>query len=357
MGKGGLVRVGVGAGWLNCDTYRGSGRGICLNRGQCGGFQLSGRRFGRCLCNRVCRSGELPAGQSIALILKVGGKRLGGDRSRGCRRVGIRKVGVQRLFQARQRVFGVGGGHEIGDRFRCRCACGFACGFGGLLCNRGIAVQDRHGFAVAVHAFAGRQGCLSRGSRAKPWLADETAVFRDGDKGNRVQPVSDGKSLSLVQRLAGDDGDLDRGPFARPVKHQILNRIGGAPLKPRGDLATLVVAAGSGGVNLGVKDLAGRQHDLDGHAHRRQAKRGLAQIVHGGVKVGGVEGNLANRQPTLRRPVQKRDDVARQVECKCRFHDEGLARYVKARERAPRDWRRSIAAFRRKKEKRPRIGL
>ena len=165
------------------------------------------------------------------------------------------------------------------------------------------------------------------------------------------------ESLSLVKRLAGNHSHLNVGAFARPVKDQIGDGVGRAPFKGGGDLALLVLATGAGGVNLGVKDLAGGKHDLGRHTQWRQTKRGLAQVIQRVGKIGRIKADLANRKPAFGCPVQKCNRVAAEIKCKCWFHDMGLARFVKARERAGRGWRRIKAAFRRRKGKRPRIGL
>ena len=122
-----------------------------------------------------------------------------------------------------------------------------------------------------------------------------------------------GEAFGLGQSFTRDDGDFYGRALAGPVEHQILDRVGGAAFQRGGDLAALVVAAGTGGVHLGVKDLAVRQDQLAGHAHGRQPKRGLAQRIQRLRQIGGVEGYIPDGQPALRGSVQQRDGIARKV--------------------------------------------
>ena len=267
----------------------------------------------------------------------------------------IGKGGVQRFFQTGKRrvilqgivLQGVVGNncHCFGHRSRCR------------ISHRRLTQQDCDRLAVAVHSLAGGQQRFGGGGRSEKGFADKGAVFGDCNEGHRVQPVRGGKTLSLGKGLAGDDGDLDRSTLARPVEHQILDRIGRAAFQCRRDLAALVVAAGTGGFDFGVKDLAVGQDHLAGHAKGRQAKGGLAQVIQPFGHIGGVKGDIPDGQPALRGPVQKRDGVAREVKCECRFHALGLTRKIRGRERRPDGCRTTTAAFRRREGKRPRIGL
>ena len=267
----------------------------------------------------------------------------GRDRD-GNDRLWVGQVGVQRFGQAGQGIVDVG-------RFRHHRVVG---------CRRGhrqVALQDRDGVAVLFDGLAlgkdGR-GCFGR---AEERLADELSLGGNRDEGHRVQPVRDGKTFRLGQSFAGDDGNPDRRPLARPVEHQIGQVIGRAAVQGGCDLAALFVAAGAGGRHLGIQHLAAGQDDLGRHPHRRQAKRGLAQVIQRFVQVGGIKRNLADRKPAFRRPVQQGDSIAGQIKGKSRFHGAGLARIGKARERAPNGWRMIKAAFRRKKGKRPRNDL
>ena len=167
----------------------------------------------------------------------------------------------------------------------------------------------------------------------------------------------DSEPLSLGQSFPGDDRDLDRGTLARPVEDQILDIIGRLAFKRGGDLAALFVAGRPRGMHLGIEDLAVGQDQLGRHAHRRQPKCCLAQIVQRLPQIGGIEGDLTDGKPAFRRPVQKRDGFAGQVKCKCRFHVAGLARILEVLERAPAGCSCSKAAFRRREGKGPRNWL
>ena len=98
-----------------------------------------------------------------------------------------------------------------------------------------------------------------------------------------------------------------------PIKQQPEGPDAAAVAAASAELATLpplVFAAWAGGVNFGVKDLGVGQDHLAGQTQRRKPQRGLAQEIQLFRHVRGVEGDFANRQPALRRPVQKRDKIA-----------------------------------------------
>ena len=78
----------------------------------------------------------------------------------------------------------------------------------------------------------------------------------------------DGKGFGLGQGFAGDDGNLDLGAGASPVKHQILDRVGGQADQRRLDLFAPPRGIRAGRMQRGIQDLSVWNHQLGRYATR-----------------------------------------------------------------------------------------
>ena len=168
-----------------------------------------------------------------------------------------------------------------------------------------IARRNLDRLIVALNLFAFFQNGRGQFGRAKPGLAFEIAFKGQAYERHRVKTVFGSKGFGLVQRFAGNHGDVHACTCARPVEHQILDIIGRAPHQSGANLVAPICIIGAGRIQFQIFDLRIRQHQLGCQPARRQPQCRAAQIAQSLCQIGGVERGFTDLQPTARGAMQK----------------------------------------------------
>ena len=168
-----------------------------------------------------------------------------------------------------------------------------------------IARGDLNCLTVPLNLFAFFQYGRRQFGCTKPRLAFEIALKGQANERHRVEPMFGSKGFGLIQRFAGDHGDLHFQACAGPVKHQILNIIGRAPHQCSADLVAPICVIWAGCIQLQILDLRIWKHQLGGQTTRRQTQGRATQVTQRLCQIFGVERGFTDLQPTARGAMQK----------------------------------------------------
>ena len=157
-------------------------------------------------------------------------------------------------------------------------------------------------------------------------LAVKVGGIGQRHKRHRVEPVAGGKRLCLGQGFTGDHRHHHLGAVAGPVKHQIIDTVGGAPFQGLADLVAALARLGAGSHDFGVENLVIGDHQLGGDALRFQPQCGGAQIAQIVAERRIIQWRIAQRQPAAPGSMQQRDACIGKLQCKTWFHAVDLAK-------------------------------
>ena len=122
-----------------------------------------------------------------------------------------------------------------------------------------------------------------------------------------------GESLGFGQSIARNHRNLNLGPVAPPVEHQIINGVGRAPVQCGADLAAAAGGIRAGCQNRQIQDLVVGDDQFGGNSARRQAKGCCPHITQRLFQVGRVKGHLAHLMPAATGAVQQTDGGVSEV--------------------------------------------
>ena len=260
---------------------------------------------------------------AIIICAGIGG---GADIARPpVRRVGVR-VCQSRIRWGIRRVRGLHGGRNGGLRLGCDPIRRRI--FGRFRWRRQLGQGNagyHHRILIAVQPLFGADMVGCPGGQAKIRLAAKARRFGNCHKGDRTKAVFFGKGIGLVQGFARNHGHFGQRAALRPVKHQIFDRIGGAPLKRSRNLGAAALPVLAGCLKLQIQDLAVGQDQLCAKSARRARLHQHPQPTQIHHQIRRVEGKLANHGPTRSAPLEQCDGLITQVEGKTRLHSGDLA--------------------------------
>ena len=152
-----------------------------------------------------------------------------------------------------------------------------------------------------------------RRGRTKKRFARELIRGRCGDKGDGVKAVLGREPLGLAQGLLGQNGHLGHVPVQMPVKHQLINAIGRAPVQCRADFGALCLGVRRTDRDRGIEDLAFGNDQFRRDPAAAKFTRCAAQQGQrfGHLRIVQLHG--ANHVPTAIFAVQQVDPIMRQV--------------------------------------------